>query len=109
RLRAAIRFDADDRRAAFDEAQARFVAGEAASIGGQAPYTALTRAINEHDWESMLACFTPDAAVRDHRVLGIGAEGPDQLVTSLRAQAELSPGVINEVSRLLAWNRHGRV
>src|SRR5213593_2743578 len=37
RLLASIHFDLEDRSTAFDEAQARFLAGEAAPIGGQAP------------------------------------------------------------------------
>ncbi len=36
RLCAVIHFDADDRRAAFEEAEARFAAGERARVGGQA-------------------------------------------------------------------------
>ena len=109
KLRAAIRFDADDRVAAFEEAEKRFLAGEAAPIGGQAPFAAFGPAYRRRDWEAMRRCFADDAVVCDHRTLGVGAETPDEFVASARAQAELSPDAVAEEFRLLEWNRHGRV
>jgi ketosteroid isomerase-like protein len=109
RIRATIRFDPDDRAAAFAEAQARFAAGEAAAVGGQAPMVALDLAIRRHDWESLRRCLGPDAVFHDHRLLSLGELGCDARVESLRVQLELAPDVQAEVLRILAWNRHGRV
>ena len=109
KLRAAIRFDPEDRAAAFEEADIRFAAGEAAAIGGQAPFASLTGTSNRHDWETMRRCFTDDVFIRDHRTIGIGAETGEELVASARAMVELSPDATVEIFRLLAWNRHGQV
>jgi hypothetical protein len=109
RLRASIRFDLDDRAAAFAEAHARFVAGEAAATGGQAPLVALSVAMARHDWETLRGCMAPDAVVHDHRMLSLGELGPDQWVESLRVRVDLAPDVKPEWFRILAWNRHGRV
>jgi hypothetical protein len=107
---AIILFDPDDRRAAFDEAQARFVAGEAAAIGGQTPIAAFFRAYGQHDWVGLRAPLADDLAFRDLRTLGLlGTLGADQWVESLRVQADLAPDVAAERLQILAWNRHGRV
>jgi ketosteroid isomerase-like protein len=109
KLLAAIRFDPDDRAAAFEEAEARFLSGEAANVGGQAPFLELDRALRGRDWEAMRRSFADGAVVRDHRTLGVGQETVDELIASMRAQSELSPDARVEGFRLLAWNRHGRV
>ena len=94
RLAAWINFDLDDRGAAFDEAHARFVAGEAASTGGQAPIVALGRAFTRHDWEAFRASLPDDAVIRDRRALGIfGTLDPDRWVESVRTLADLVPDV----------------
>jgi len=110
KLHTVILFDTDDRRAAFAEAQARFAVGEAAAIGGQAPIAALIRALGQHDWESLRGALAPDAAICDRRALAImGDVGREQWIDSLRTLVDLAPDVDWELSRLLAWNRHGRV
>jgi ketosteroid isomerase-like protein len=110
KLRAFFLFDPDDRRAAFAEAQARFAAGEAAAIGGQAPIAALVRALGQHDWESLRGALAPDAAICDRRAFAImGEVDREQWIDSLRTLVDLAPDVDWELSRLLAWNRHGRV
>jgi len=110
KLRALILFDPDDRRAAFAEAQARFASGEAAAIGGQAPIAALVRALGQHDWESLRGALAPDAAICDRRALAImGAFDREQWIDSLRTLADLAPDMDWELTRILAWNRHGRV
>ncbi len=109
RIRAVIWFDPDDRNAAFAEAQARFVSGEAAAIGGQAPIAALSLAIPRHDWETLRGCLAADAVVHDHRPLSLGELSPDIYVESLRVVAPLAPGWSAEMMRILAWKRHGRV
>jgi ketosteroid isomerase-like protein len=110
RIRASIRFDPDDRAAAFAEAQARFVAGEAATIGGQAPIAALYRSVTRHDWETVRGCLAEDAVMWDRRALGIlGTLDRDQWVESLRAAADVAPDWDAEVVRILRWNGLGRV
>ena len=110
RLRASINFDVDDRSAAFAEAEARFVAGEAAAIGGQAPIAALVRALGRHDWAALRTVLADDAAICDRRALAIMGEfDRDQWVESLRTLADLAPNMDWELFRILAWNRHGRV
>jgi class 3 adenylate cyclase/ketosteroid isomerase-like protein/tetratricopeptide (TPR) repeat protein len=109
RVRASIRFDPDDRAAAFAEAQARFVAGEAAAIGGQAPLLALSLAIARHDWESLKRCLAPDAVFHDYRPLSFGELRGDQWAEALRVQVELAPDVQAEDLYVLGWNRHGHV
>jgi class 3 adenylate cyclase/ketosteroid isomerase-like protein len=110
RLRARISFDPEDRAAAFEEAQARFLAGEAASIGGQAPVAALYRSITRHDWETVRSCLVEDAVMWDRRALGIlGTLDRDQWVESLRAAADVAPDWDAEVVRILRWNGLGRV
>jgi hypothetical protein len=110
RLKTSMTFDVDDRRAAFDEAQACFVAGEAAAIGGQAPIVALGRAFQQHDWETARECLAEDLVVRDHRTPRLlDALDRDQWIASLRAYADLAPDVAAESIRVLVWNRYGRV
>jgi ketosteroid isomerase-like protein len=110
KLRALILFDVDDRSAAFAEAQARFTAGEAAAIGGQAPIAALVRAIGRRDWDALRESLARDAAICDRRALSImGEVDREQWIDSLRTLAELVPDMDWELSRILAWNRHGRV
>jgi ketosteroid isomerase-like protein len=110
RVIATISFDPEDRNAAFAEAQARFAAGEAAAIGGQAPIAALVRALGQHDWESLRGALAPDAAICDRRALAIMGEfDREQWVDSLRTLADLAPDMNWELFRILAWNRHGRV
>jgi ketosteroid isomerase-like protein len=103
-------FDPEDRAAAFEEAQARFLTGEAASIGGQAPVAALYRSITRHDWETARGCVAEDAVMWDRRALGIlGTLDRDQWVESLRAAAAVAPDWDAEVVRILRWNGLGRV
>jgi ketosteroid isomerase-like protein len=110
RLVALINFDVEDRRAAFAEAHARFVAGEAAAVGGQAPFLALGRAFARHDWEAFRVCLAADAVVCDRRTPAVlGTIDRDQWVASLRALAELAPDVAGERIRIVTWNHRGCV
>ncbi len=108
RMRALILFDPDDRAAAFDEAQARFLAGEAAGVGGQAPVRAI-RAFDRHDWEALLELLTSDFVFDDHRMLGLGVLDRERWVGSVQAQDDLTRDLAVEDLRVLAWNRRGRV
>ncbi|MBI3768884.1 MAG: hypothetical protein HY271_10380 [Deltaproteobacteria bacterium] len=108
-LAAWIRFDLDDRRAAFTEAHARFVAGEAASAGGQAPIVAFNDAFDRRDWEAVRESLADDLVLRDHRTPGWGTLDRDQWIDSMRVLADLVPDVDAKVFRILTWNHHGRV
>jgi len=110
RIRAVIRFDPEDRAAAFAEAQARFAAGEAAAIEGMARIVPLTRAFERRDWETLRSRLAEDAVIWDRRAPGVlGTLDRDQWLESLRVAADLAPDVDSEVVRTLSWNRHGRV
>ena len=109
RLRASLHFDADDRAKAFAEMQQRFVAGEAAGVGGQAPIATLIQAFNGRDWAALRAVLAEEAAVLDRRTLGLGELGAGAWIDSLRALAELAGDVRMEPFRILAWNGRGRV
>ncbi|HJQ82991.1 MAG TPA: nuclear transport factor 2 family protein [Candidatus Binatia bacterium] len=110
RLVASIHFDLDDRGAAFDEAEARFLAGEAAPIGGQAPIGAMLRAFNQRRWEILAGCLARDAVIHDRRAVSVlGTLAGPEWVDSLRTLTDLAPDAAGEVRCILAWNRHGRV
>jgi SnoaL-like domain len=110
RLVAWIKFDVEDRSAAFAEAQDRFAAREAAAVDGQAPVVALRCAYARHDWEAIRGCLARDAVVCDRRALGVlGVLDRDQWVESLRTLAELAPDVGGETIRIVTWNHRGRV
>ena len=86
-----------------------FVAGEAASTGGQAPILAFHAAFARHDWKTLWECLDPDAVVRDHRTLGLDVSTGEEWLESLRVLAELGSSVDVQTLKILAWNRHGRV
>jgi ketosteroid isomerase-like protein/tetratricopeptide (TPR) repeat protein len=109
KLRAAIFFDPDDRAAAFAQAQACFLAGEGAVVGGQEPTARVFSAFDAGDWAGLRAVMAPDASFHDHRRLGLGALDVDVWIDSLRALGELTTDLKFEEIRTLACNRHGRV
>jgi hypothetical protein len=109
RLQAVILFDPEDRAAAFEEAEARFIAGEAATVGGQASVAALNGALARQDWSALRESLTDGFEMRDFRTLGHGVLTRDAHVDSMRVLATLGSRVRVEHLRLLAWNRHGRV
>ncbi|HJQ85156.1 MAG TPA: nuclear transport factor 2 family protein [Candidatus Binatia bacterium] len=109
KLVAVIFWDLEDRAAAFDEAHARFVAGEAALVGGQAPVLAHQRAIAQRDWVGVRDTLADDLVVQDHRPLGPGAMSRDGFLEWVKTLTELAPDTHYEVTQMLAWNRHGRV
>jgi ketosteroid isomerase-like protein len=107
RIRASINYDDDDRSAAFDEAHARFVAGEAGAAPAQTAILALDRALMRRDWLAFRACLADDLVYRDHRKLGLGTLACNELVAAVRVHRELASDLRTETHRLLAWNRHG--
>ncbi len=108
-VRTLIHFDPEDRAAAFAEAQARFVAGEAGGDEGQAAIAAFGGAIGRRDWKAVRDCCTDDFVTEDHRRLGLSSFGVDDYVQALRALTDLAPDVAPASHRILAWSRHGRV
>jgi hypothetical protein len=109
RLLAIVHFDPDDRGAAFEELQRRFVAGEAGGSAGQAAIAGLARGFTRRAWDEVRACFTPDAVMEDHRTLGFGELGVEGWLDSLRTLPELAPDVQMEPLRILAWSTRGCV
>ncbi len=109
-LRSRILFDPDDRRAAFEEAQARFLTGEAAGVDGQAPIAAFSRAFTRHDREQLQASIASDAVFCDRRSPSLlGTLARDEYIESVTAFAELAPDLAAESFQILAWNERGRV
>jgi hypothetical protein len=109
RLRASINYDLDDRRAAFDEAQARFVNGQAAGCDAQALIRAFGDTIARHDWDHLRKYFADGLVCRDHRRLSFGEIPVDKLIESLHVLSDLGPDVRGEQLQILAWNDRGRV
>jgi hypothetical protein len=99
--RAVIWFDADDRAAAFEEAWARFGAGEGAGIESLNWLT--MRRFNRREWAEWERSFTDDFSVRDHRTLGLSELPARDWLASLQAWVELAPDVRVEVLRVLRW------
>jgi len=109
RLRASINFDLDDRRAALDDAQARFVKGEAAGCHAQALIQAFGATIARHDWDDLRKFFVDGLVYRDRRKLSFGEIPCDTFVESLRVLSDLGPDVGGEMLQVLSWNNYGRV
>jgi hypothetical protein len=100
----------DDRRAAFAEAAALFLAGEAAGTGGQAPVVAFDGSVTRGDWEGVRASFAPEAVISDRRAPSLlGELDRDQYIESLRAYDDLVSGLAIESIRVYRWNGRGRV
>jgi hypothetical protein len=109
RIAAIVLFDPEDRAVAFEDARARFVDGEAATIGGQRPAAEMNRALAAGDWAAFARSLSEDFVMRDLRTLGYGELGRDRHVESVRALAGLGSSVRVEQLQLLAWNRHGSI
>ena len=105
-----VRFDADDRRAAFEEAGRRFADGEAAGVGAQALIARFDRALARTDRDALRACLADDFVLDDRRGPGVlGALDADQWLASVEALLDLAPDWTLEVPRIFAWNQRGRV
>src|SRR5262249_17784251 len=86
-----VMFDPDDLEAAYDELDARYLAGEAAPFRHAKVMTAFKRAFAARDWDAMASLLAEDYVLVDHRPLGWGTlDGPTYL-ESLKALAELAP------------------
>lgn len=110
RLVASINFDVEARAEAFADAQDRFLAGEAAAVGGQVPLLRAMHAFARRDWELLRGCFVSGAGIADRRATADGGElDRDHALESWRAFADRVPDVHAESPRILMWNAHGRV
>ncbi len=107
RMRRVILFDLDDRPAAFSEAL--FAAAEAEGSDGAASYATLARALLRFDWSATREMLSPELVFDDRRPLSFGILNRDQWIVSLRVQSDMAPDLASEVTRVLAWNRHGFV
>jgi ketosteroid isomerase-like protein len=107
RARAVIHYDVDDRAAAFAEAQARFVAGQAGGCEAQAAPLAFSRAIASRDWDAVRNCLAEDLVMEDRRTPSLLTREP--WIASLQSLTGLSPDWCTETVRILAWNGSGRV
>ncbi|HXJ34498.1 MAG TPA: nuclear transport factor 2 family protein [Candidatus Eisenbacteria bacterium] len=86
-----VLFDPDDLDAAYDELDARYLAGEAAPFRHARVVGAFKRTFASRAWEAMSSSFPPDFVLVDHRPLGWGTlDGPTYL-ESLKVLAELAP------------------
>jgi len=109
RLRAVIHLDLDDRRAAFDEAQARFINGEAAGCPAQALIQRFGATIARHDWDELRKYFVAGLVCSDRRKLSFSEIPSEKLIESLYVLSDLGPDVGGEMLQILAWNHYGRV
>ena len=110
RIVAAIAFDVDDRSTALAEMERRFLEGEgAACADGQMPIVTFDAAFVVRDWKALRESLSDDFVSTDHRPAWMGSSTADEYVESMRTFAELSPDVVSETMRLLAWGDHGRV
>src|SRR5262249_58607346 len=87
----------------------RFVAGGGPPARPRAAVLALDRGVTGRDWLAFGACLADDLVYRDHRKLGLGTLGCDELVAAVRAHRELAIDLRTETDRLLNWNRQGCV
>jgi len=109
RLRRLTLFDPDDRATAFVEGLERFAAGEAGGADGATAYAAFARALLGFDWDAVRRHLAPEFVFDDRRPLSLGILNHEQWIASLRVQADMAPNLGSEVTRVLAWNRHGFV
>ena len=108
-LRAVIHLDSNERRAAFEEALARFAAGEAAGCRAHVVINAFGYAIARHEWDGLRRYFADGLLCRDRRRLSFGEIPCDKWIESLRVLSNLGPDVGGEPLQILTWNDCGRV
>jgi class 3 adenylate cyclase len=107
RLRAAIIFDPDDRRAAYAEMFERYGRSEEAR---HVPAVAVEaqRAMNAHDLGRFRAALADDFALSDHRRTGLGRlTSPDEYVAAVAALFEQAPDIAFEPLYIVAAEPHG--
>ena len=91
RCRSATTFDADDLDAAYDELDARFVAGEGAALAAAMELTRqFMAAYDARDWSIVRDLISPSSTFHDHRLMGFGRFDRDGYLEWLAAIPELS-------------------
>jgi ketosteroid isomerase-like protein len=104
-IRAILVFEIDDRVAAFEEAYARFIAGEGAGSAALEQGFAFARALNRQNFDDLRATFHDEFAFADHRPTGVLPAGDaDGYVNLMRTLADLASEYAFERSRHLAWD-----
>lgn len=104
RIAVVIQFDIDDLDAAFDELNARYLAGEAAPYAGTwSAVMATTAALNRHD----LPATTPDFVDIDHRRAASIDAGDMQAL--LRTALDLTPVLSHHVEAVHRLTKLGAV
>jgi ketosteroid isomerase-like protein len=106
RIRASIRFDPDDRRAASAEMRERFWDGEGQCVPAAARDA--LRALVDHDFERLREVLPEDFVFHDHRRTGLGRlEGAAAFIQSLDPFAEQAPDFCIETLYTVALGEHG--
>ncbi len=109
RITAIVSFNVDDRRAANDELQARYAAGEGREVLPPVAFDYL-QAIKEHDLESARALVADDCVLDDRRRVGLGGiEGRESWVNTLATVWAQAPDAVIETIRHVAVEPHGFV
>jgi class 3 adenylate cyclase/ketosteroid isomerase-like protein/tetratricopeptide (TPR) repeat protein len=90
---AIVLFEPEDIAAAYDELEARFLAGEAAKFPLVGGGLESSRFFRDRDWEAFAQGYAPGFLYRDHRRLGVGdmLDGREALVELLQATVKLAP------------------
>jgi ketosteroid isomerase-like protein len=93
RIVGGVGFDLADLDAAYEELDARYLAGEAAPHARvAASMRAFADALARRDWDALAAQCAPDLVVHDHRRLGWETlRGPAAYVAALSALVDLAP------------------
>jgi DNA-binding SARP family transcriptional activator len=89
-----VLFDTDDLDVAFDELDARYLAGEGAPFADTlAPCFELGGAYNQQDWTRFrdLLCDDFRCTFNVPAPVGYGLDGPDQFTAAIRSTVELAP------------------
>ena len=106
RIRASIRFDLDDRRAASVEMTERYLRQVAGSIPPAG--VAAMRVFLDHDLARLRAVLPDDFVLDDQRRAGVGRiEGPDAFLESLAALFEQAPDLVVETLYGVAADARG--
>lgn len=92
---AQINFDLDDRDAAFEDLDARYLEDEAdgPSLGPARAFQALQAGINARDWEAVWRLHTPDVVGRDHRLVSWGRLDGEEYMGSMQSIVAMADDV----------------
>jgi class 3 adenylate cyclase len=110
-LRAVVTFDLDDLDAAFAELDARYLAGEAAPHADVYGTCArIVDLVNTRDWDGMLALWSDDLVVVDHRPGSFGViEDRNQYLRLVQGLLDLAPDAVVRRLAIHRLDAHGCV